>query len=195
MDELWQLYDEQGRPLENKGAVRGDVFGKGLLHGASHVWIWRETNGAVEILLQKRSATKETWPNLYDISAAGHIDVNENPLTAAVRETCEEIGLDVVEPDLNLIGVHKAYMRTENAEIENEFQWLYLYKMPGSLDFTLQKSEVESLHWQSLEDFKAAVQSDPANYVPHGALYFSTIIETIEFQQTNRTHDDQLQHI
>lgn len=86
MDELWQLYDEQGRVLKDKGAKRDDVFGNGILHGASHVWIWRKDNGTLEILLQKRAPNKRTWPNRYDVSAAGHIDLGETPLDAALRE-------------------------------------------------------------------------------------------------------------
>lgn len=119
---------------------------------------------------------------MYDISAAGHIDLGEEPLAAAVRETHEEIGLNVAEPDLHLISVQKIYMATENGKIENEFQWLYLYKIPGGLDFTLQTSEVASLHWKSLEEFKISLVSNPGDYVPHGKLYFSAVINAIETQ-------------
>lgn len=104
MTELWQLYDEQGRPVIGKGSTKDDVFGKALLHGASHVWIWRHKGNKIQILLQKRAADKRTWPNYYDISAAGHIDLGEDPITAAVRETKEEIGHDVPDTDLRFIG-------------------------------------------------------------------------------------------
>lgn len=180
MQELWQLYDEQGQPLANKGAVRSDVFSKGLLHGASHVWIWRHINQTPQILLQKRSATKETWPNLFDISAAGHIDVNEDPLTAAIRETHEEIGLAVTEADLNFIGVEKIYMTDGNGKIENEFQWIYLYEINSNVEFKLHEDEVASLEWQNIENFKTRLVSRSQNYVPHGDKYFSTVIDAIE---------------
>ena len=106
MTELWQLYDEQGNALSGEGSTKEQVFSKGLLHGASHVWIWHRINDVYEVLLQKRAVNKRTWPNRYDISAAGHIDLGETPIAAALRETKEEIGLVINETDLKHIGIH-----------------------------------------------------------------------------------------
>lgn len=133
MKEQWQLYDEQGRALEGQGANKEAVFNDGILHGASHVWIWRrDSSGEIEILLQRRAANKRTWPGRYDISAAGHIDLGETPLIAALREAKEEINLDIDSNDLKLFGVHRAYMQAENGAIENEFQWLTAWRLVAS---------------------------------------------------------------
>jgi len=177
MDELWQLYDEQGRALAGKGATKAEVFSKGLLHGAAHVWVWRQKHGRVEILVQKRAAGKRTWPNRYDISAAGHIDLGEDPLEAAEREAKEEINLTVKESRLRLAGLHRAYL-TDGDSIENEFQWLYTLEVSPDTDFDLQAEEVDSLIWVSMGQFKAYCASDL--YVPHGELYYNTIIASIE---------------
>jgi isopentenyldiphosphate isomerase len=176
MDELWQLYDEQGRPLAGKGAVKADVFSRGLLHGAAHVWIWRLKHGKVEILVQKRAANKQTWPNRYDISAAGHIDLGEDPLEAAEREAKEEIDLTVRESRLRLAGIHRAYL-TDGDAIENEFQWLYTLQLSDDFDFKPQADEVESLIWISMGQFKSYYSSD--QYVPHGKPYYETVIDAI----------------
>jgi len=40
MEELWQLFDENGQALQGQGATKDETFEKGLLHGASHIWIW-----------------------------------------------------------------------------------------------------------------------------------------------------------
>ncbi len=180
MIEFWQLYDEQGRSINGLGATKDNVFSKGLLHGASHVWIWRKNNGNLEVLLQKRAANKRTWPNLYDISAAGHIDLGETPMAAALRETKEEIGLDINETSLKLISVQRAYMQAENNSIENEFQWLYILGLPNNTKFSIQKEEVASLEWKPLTDFKNEVLEKPSLYVPHGNLYFKTVIQALE---------------
>lgn len=179
-EELWQLYDEQGRPQVGCGASKDDVFGKGLLHGASHVWIWRNNNGNAEVLLQKRSAIKRTWPNRYDISAAGHIDLGEEPVTAALRETVEEIGLVIDEKDLKLISVQLAYMTAENGAIENEYQWLYILELPSNIDFELQQSEIASIEWKEIGAFRSEVSSKPDDYVPHGSLYYETVCSAVE---------------
>ena len=177
MDELWQLYNEQGQALADEGASIDDVFSKGLLHGASHVWIWRENNGTLEVLLQKRAADKKTWPSRYVISAAGHIDLGETPLGAALREAKEEIGLDIKDSELKLFNVHRAYLEAENGAIENEFQWLYSLKLTSETDFTLQASEVELLVWVSIDQFKTECGSE--QYVPHGEFYYDAVVAAI----------------
>lgn len=179
-EELWQLYDDQGRPLTGRGANKENIFSKGLLHGAAHVWIWRRKNARSEILLQKRSANKRTWPNRYDVSAAGHIDLGESPTQAAVRETVEEIGVKISEKELRLICVHRAYITAENGSIENEFQWLYLLELPAASDFTLAKSEVASVEWISAQEFRNEPFSKPTDYVPHGPVYYNTVYSAIE---------------
>lgn len=178
MTELWQLYDEQGRALNGKGGTKDKVFGDGLLHGAAHVWIWRKNNDTIEILVQKRAANKRTWPNRYDISAAGHIDLDETPLDAALRETGEEIGLNTISDELKLFCVHRTYLKAENGAIENEFQWLYSLELTSNTDFTLQASEVESLAWVPLSKFKAEHTGE--QYVPHGTIYYDTVVSAIK---------------
>lgn len=178
MDELWQLYDEQGQVISGKGATKDNVFNNGLLHGASHVWIWRVKDSQREVLLQQRAADKRTWPNRFDISAAGHIDLGEKPLDAAIRETVEEIGLNVVGDELKLFCVNRTYLKAENGAIENEFQWLYSLKLTNETDFALQYTEVKSLMWVSLEQFKA--ENNGERYVPHGEQYYNTVASAIE---------------
>lgn len=178
MEKLWQLYDEQGQVLEGKGDTKGNVFNKGILHAASHVWIWRKNNNITEILLQKRAATKQTWPNHYDVSAAGHINLGETPLTAALREAREEIGLDIDAQNLNLFCVHRAHLKAENGAIENEFQWLYSLELVDDKNFTLETSEVDSLLWSPIDQFENDCTSE--QYVPHTKNYYDTVIIAIK---------------
>ena len=177
MDELWQLYDERGEPLAGKGDTKSNVFGKGLLHGAAHVWIWRNNNGITEVLLQKRAAGKPTWPNRYDISAAGHIDLGETPLVAALRETKEEINVTVAADGLRLFGVHRAHLQAESGAVENEFQWLYSLELASDTPFKLQTTEVAAMVWLPLSQFERGCLGE--QYVPHGQLYYDTVIAAI----------------
>lgn len=180
MVELWQLYDEQGRPVPNKGATADDVLDRGLLHAASHVWIWRKIDGKVHILLQKRDATKQTWPNFYDISAAGHIDLGEDPISAAVREAQEEIGLVVAPSDLRFISVDRRFMKTPDGRLtENEVCWLYALEVAADSDFSLDDGEVDSIIWKDIEIMKSEVATD-SNYVPHGDAYYNVVFKSIE---------------
>lgn len=182
MADPWQLFDEDGNAIADKGAGKEEVFGRGLLHGASHVWIWRRTVESVEVLLQKRAASKRTWPNKLDISAAGHIDLGEDAITAAQRETKEEIGLDVSPEELEAIGRLRAHMVASNGSVENEFQWLYLFELKSDQKMELEESEVESVQWKAYQDFKREVTSDVllTAYVPHSADYFRLLLENLD---------------
>ncbi len=55
-----------------------------------------------DVLLLKRSPHKRIFPNRYN-GVGGHIERDEDPLTAALREMQEETGLDVY--DVRLRGV------------------------------------------------------------------------------------------
>lgn len=175
--ELWQLYDAQANPLAGKGATKDDIFGKGLLHGAAHVWIWRDVNGAREVLLQKRAGGKRTWPHRYDISAAGHIDLGEEPITAALRETTEEVGLTFLADQLKFVGIERMHLKSDIGAIENEFQWVYHVQVGDDTAFTIQQSELDSLLWKTIDEIRSEYNSDA--YVPHGSAYYERVLGSI----------------
>ncbi len=182
MKELWQLYNNIGTPINTKGATDDEILSKGLLHAAAHVWVWRENNGKKELLLQKRSQNKRTWPNLLDISAAGHIDLGESPQDAAKREAHEELGIIIKSEDLFMFGVYRCSMMAQDgASKENEFCWLYTYKMVDGSTIKLADGEVSSVVWKNIEEIKNGY-SNTDLYVPHGSTYFSLVFEAIEGQ-------------
>lgn len=181
---LVQLFDDQGIALKAKGATIDEVLSKGLLHGAAHVWIYRSNGNRQQVLLQKRSATKKTYPGLLDVSAAGHIDLGEVPLTAAIREIYEEIGLKVDKDQLKLVT--KFYLRkpANNSLVENEYCWIYLYRLDHHVEFKLQASEVASLEWIDLKKFARDLSNDNvSSYVPQGKEYFSVVVNAIRDSQ------------
>ena len=58
------------RLLSQLQALQTQLGSAGDLHRAAHVWLFCQATG--ELLLQQRAACKESWPSLWDISAAGH---------------------------------------------------------------------------------------------------------------------------
>lgn len=175
-----QCYDEQGRQLAGKTVNYKEAFAKGILHGASHVWTWRQTDTGIEVLLQKRSSDKITWPDCFDVSAAGHIDPGEDPVVSALREIQEEIGVTVPEADLQFISAARYRIVAPTGAIENEIAFIYLAKLAADTTFTLQESEVAGLEWRSLDDFERETTVDhSAHYVPHGAIYYAMVVSAI----------------
>jgi 8-oxo-dGTP pyrophosphatase MutT (NUDIX family) len=174
-NEPWQIFADNGTPLGGRSASKDEFSHNRLIGmGASHVWIWRRRDGEVEILLQKRSVTKRTWPGLYDISAAGHIDADESPIDSALRETKEEIGLDIDAEKLYFIFS----MRTPLDVREIDF--VYLYELTEDVEFRFDDGEVESLKWISSQEFGEYIKDpDSNNLVPQGNEYFSLLTNNL----------------
>ena len=97
--ELLDVLDENGNPT---GEVedRNEVYRRGLWHRSSHIWI---ENDNKELLVQKRNPNKSTFPNLWAISVAGHVDAGETSRDAAIRELKEEVNLDVKPEELEYL--------------------------------------------------------------------------------------------
>lgn len=101
--EYLDIVDENGVPT-GKIAERTAAHKQGLRHRTSHVWILRERAGKVEVLLQKRSQNKDSFPGCYDISSAGHIPAGVDFIPSALRELKEELGCSVSENELIYCG-------------------------------------------------------------------------------------------
>ena len=187
--EFLQGYSENGEP--SRPLTLSEIRA-GELHGASHVWIWRQENDKpIEVLLQKRNGT--TWPDFWDVSTAGHIDAGESPLETASREGSEELGISLDPRALSLVGVYrwkqKAVTRPGTDEIiENEFQWVYTYRQTGrrSDEFALEAIEVQDTLWLPLEDLEDLTQgkSELGPIIDHDTEYYSSLFRHIRKQSS-----------
>ena len=88
--EILDICDELGNPT-GKTVEREIAHQQGILHRTAHVWILRKKENKIQILLQKRSEQKDSFPGCYDISSAGHIPAGDNYGQSAVRELKEEL--------------------------------------------------------------------------------------------------------
>jgi isopentenyl-diphosphate delta-isomerase len=175
-DELWQVYLENGQPIVDRGAT-DDAFAADptLVMANAHVWMWKKTNRGIAILLQKRAKTKKTSPGYYHISAAGHINQGETAIEAALRETREELGVDIDPARLYLIHVTRSeYHLTSLLHV-------YAYELQGDAHFSFDDGEVELVEWYDLETFHAMTE-DVESYklIDQGRSYFAPLIATIQ---------------
>lgn len=100
-DELIDVVDENLAPLGT--ALKSEAHASGLWHFSIHCWIVNG-NDAGSVLLQKRAKTKDLFPDLLDITAAGHYQAGEEP-SDGTREILEELGLDVGFDELVPLGL------------------------------------------------------------------------------------------
>lgn len=177
--ELWQVFLENGQPVPGKGLDSTDFEADpALVMGNAHVWLWRKTSTGADILLQKRSRAMRRSPGMYHISAAGHINVGETPVEAAVRETKEEIGLEIEPNRLYLVHVTRAKRNLAS------LLHVFTYQLEGNEDFSFDDGEVEEVKWVDLALFdKMTRDADAHALVDQGCAYFDPLIAAIQRQR------------
>lgn len=165
--ELLDLVDENGEPT-GKVKDRELVHRDGDRHRTSHVWLLRRQNGRWQVLLQKRSAGKDSHPGCYDISSAGHIPAGVDWVPSALRELEEELGLRLGAEELHLAGVRRfAYEGVFHGQPfrDRQVSRVYYAIWEGEpQELRLQASEVSQVIWM---DFDACRQAVAANAIAH----------------------------
>ena len=148
--EFFDLLDENGKKT-GRIKERSLVHEDGDAHATVHIWVVRKTENGYDVLLQKRSANKDSFPGCYDISSAGHVAAGDEYLKTAVREMQEELGIAAKEKDLEYVGIHRGKItgRFYGREFKNyEISAVYVYDKPAEIsELTLQEEEVEEVIW------------------------------------------------
>ena len=125
-------------------------------------------NDKKELLLQKRSATKKSHPNCWDISGAGHIRSGETVIEGAIRELNEELGIKVNEGDLKFIAIVKSTKNLQN----QEFSYVYLLKSNNKIkDYTFEDNEVSEVKYVYFEDLEKLVANRVEGLLIHEEEY------------------------
>ena len=176
--EFVDLCTEEGQPT-GRCAERSFAHREGLLHRTAHVWIARQREGRTQVLLQKRSLTKDSFPGCYDTSSAGHIPAGREPVESALRELAEELGVYAIPPQLVPLGHLRVSSEREfhGAPFKNN-EYVYLFLCEKSVDETtlhLQKEEIDEVRWFDLEELTAAVAAKDSRFcVPAESLQLLT---------------------
>lgn len=167
--EYIDIYDEFGKKLD-KSEQRELAHKRGLLHKAVHVWILNDKN---ELLLQRRSPDKKVYPNMLDISFAGHVSSGENSLDAIIREGKEEIGIDIELEKLDYIFSYKTYISFDNGSyIENEIDDVFIYRDNIKIeDCTFMDNEVIELKYINYMEIEKMWKEKNTELVDHQEEY------------------------
>ncbi len=162
--EYFDLLDENGNKT-GKIKLRTEVHRDGDWHKAVHIWI---INNKGDILLQRRCATKDSNPNMLDISSAGHLSAGDDSLTGAIRELKEELNLDVNKEELQFIKTLKRSSKYTSTFINNEFDDLYILRTDKTInDMKFQEEEISEIFFVSYKKFKEMVKNKQPDLLRH----------------------------
>lgn len=162
MEEYVDILDEDGKET-GEVITKKEAHKTGKWHRAIHIWIISEDKK--KILLQKRCADKNLFPNMWDISVGGHVSSGEDTLVAAKRELSEELGLDPDSYEFEYIDVIKEKF-VDRDIVSNEF--VTIYKIINNVNISsikLQKEEVSEARWFTKSELNAL--RDELKVIPH----------------------------
>jgi len=167
--------------------VKAEAHESWEFHQAGHVWIY---NSKWEVLLQKRSQDKDSYPGLWDISAAWHISAWETMDGWILRELEEELGIAIENnPNANQLELIFSYIedvqRTmrwkpwHNHELNSVFLLKYDWRVE---DLKMQEEEVEELRFIPIEQFEQEINNPEfkEKYVPHRPEYFEKLFKELK---------------
>lgn len=144
--EIWQELDFNGERL---GGIKPATFDESkvkLFYGTA-VMLYRFKDGEVEYLFQHRSKFLKGNPDKWDVSAGGHINLDEDELDGIVREAREEIGVKLEKDKLELAA---GFLRWK------VFVVLYFYDWTSKEDkFSFDDQEVEEVKWVKYSELEA----------------------------------------
>ena len=144
--ELWDLYDVNRRPL-GKTMVRGDVQPANTFRLVVHACIFTPDG---KMLCQRRSPNHKGWSGMWDVSVGGHAMSGEASLDAVLRETREELGLELPSNIIPALTMN----------FKGGFDDFYCINMDVKLsDCTVQESEVSEIAFLSLEQIFAMIDN------------------------------------
>lgn len=169
--ELLRTYDEEGNAA-GEGISRRDAHRYGVLHGASHTYIYKREAGKLMLLLQRRSYNKDSYPGRLDTSSAGHVEMGSDFLETACKELREELGLEVSPDRLTELFEQRIDQSSEfhgQPFIDREINRIYALELdcdPSELE--LQPSEVCRALWMSADGILSSLDTEDSELCMNG---------------------------
>jgi isopentenyl-diphosphate delta-isomerase type 1 len=150
--EIFDVVDEHDCVIGE--APRAEVHARQLRHRAVHVLLF---NGRGEVFIQKRAASKDTFPRCYDSSASGHLNRGEDYDSCARREIQEELGL-VVSPEQL-----RKHFKMEACE-DTGWEFVWVYSVITDEQPTINPQELESGGFWTREHTKSMLTTHPERF-------------------------------
>ena len=156
MAEYFDVLKENGE-YEGRIETREICHEKGLWHKAVAMFM---INSKGQVLLQKRSANKKMWPNMWDMTAGGHVLAGEFGFEAIIREIQEELGIEINKNDILFIG-SAVSTNIKGDVINRHFNEYYIInKDVDETSLKLQSEEVSDIKWFDKEEVFRRIQNN-----------------------------------
>lgn len=199
-DELIDIYDENMNHLGT--AMKSQAHREGLWHRVFHCWIVNKDSQ--KVWLQLRGKDKMIYPDMLDVSAAGHLHSGEKPKDG-IREIEEELGLTVNVDKLTKLFTRLS-VQEDSGLCNREFCSTYVLAADKNIeDVKMQPEEVDGVYEADIDDIinlmkgkvefvtlvgyrrnqdnsytKEVRAAALKNFLPHGKDYYIKVMETLK---------------
>jgi isopentenyl-diphosphate delta-isomerase len=133
-------------------------IGTPKLHRAFSVFVFNKRG---QMLIQKRSNLKKTWPGFWTNTCCSHPRPGEDTLAAAQRRLKEEIGIAI---DLTFLFKFEYSAMYDKEWGENELDWVFAGFCER--DARPDPAEVEEIKWINADNLSKDVRKNQQNYTP-----------------------------
>ncbi len=149
--EVWDLYDKNKVKL-GATIVRGEDLPEGAYHLVVHIWI---QNGEGKYLISQRAASRPTFPLMWECQG-GSVLAGEDGLQGALRETKEEVGVDL-DPKCGKLLFTKV-RDAENGKKFKDILEAWNFRYDGEVDLSRATTdEVAQVKWLTKDDIRALI--------------------------------------
>lgn len=124
-----------------------------IAHKAVHVLVF---NSKKQLILQKRSAKKDLFPNFWDTSVGGHLNPGETYYEAGIRECIEELGF--MPEKLSFLYSYKAKFPHETELVETFYT---VFDGPYNFQNSDEVSEIKAFELEELFNLKNTNEFSP----------------------------------
>lgn len=161
MEERLDIWSASGKPT-GKDCPKDEAHKNGWFHPTVHVWFYTSDG---KILMQQRGSNKETYPNLWDVSVAGHVHAGESIENAVLREVEEEIGLTISKTDFTLLDIRKNINIHPNGIKDCEFQHVFLIELKTPIKaLVIQEEEVDAIRLFSIDELQLCIEKKTSQF-------------------------------
>ncbi len=133
-------------------------------------------------MLQLRDKNKKSFPNVWDVSVAGHISAGDTPLITAIREIEEEIGISVSSDELTQVEFVNDVVPLLPDKKHPELCWVYiLHKEIDPDELTIQESELSAVMVQLISEIQQRRKDPDSNktYAARNTKIYDTAFNEI----------------
>lgn len=179
-DNQEEVYDVVNEKDEVVGtATRRQVHeNPALIHRAVGGYIF---NHRKELLMQKRSKTKDMFPSRWAFSVGGHVDSGDTYERAVIRELQEELGIQ--------IPLHFVEKRLVKHAEETEFWSIYLGVHEGPFPH-FNVIEMDEVQFFSLSRLREMIDEQSDLFVPEVVNMMPDVAKLIEDEILEQKYPD-----